>query len=285
MKTPNLCEKALLVKLTSHKPTLFKRQDAQTEQLQQLANDKAAQAYVKLFTFKTPVDEVLSLHRDVDRLHHRLTLPYEDRGPRLLPNAQYLAYTQAMRTAMDRVAEWFDQHRDHYLTYVGADCAGRGWQEVKPDQYPTIEQFEAALSHDLEFLPMPQLTHFLFDLSPEDRAAFTARQESVVAAAAADAFDRVRKPLDTLLTKLQTYGGQPGQRFKGTLLTNVTDGLDDCERLLLQDLPPEVAEQFSTLRVAISTLTTNLDLVRENATAREAVAALVTSTLTTLETV
>jgi len=65
----------------------------------------------------------------------------------------------------------------------------------------------------------------------------------------------------------------------------VADGLDDCERLLLQDLPPEVAEQFSTLRVAISTLTTNLDLVRENATARDAGAALVTSTLTTLETV
>jgi len=284
MTTPNLCEKALLVKLTSHKPTLFKRQDAQTEQLQQLADDKAAAAYVKLFKFRTPVHEALSLHRDVVRLHHRMTLPYEDRGPRLLPNAQYLAYTQAMRTAMDRVAEWFDAHRTHYATYVGADCAARGWR-VQPDQYPTIEQFEAALSHELEFTPMPQLTHFLFDLSPEDRAAFAARQDSVAAAAATDALNRVRKPLDALLAKLQTYGGQPGQRFHGTLLTNVADGLDDCERLLLQDLPPEVAEQFSTLRVAISTLTTNLDLVRENATARDAVAALVTSTLTTLETV
>ena len=75
MTTPNLCEKALLVKLTSHKPTLFKRQDAQTEQLQQLADDKAAAAYVKLFKFRTPVHEALSLHRDVVRLHHRMTLP------------------------------------------------------------------------------------------------------------------------------------------------------------------------------------------------------------------
>ena len=39
MMTPNLYEKAMLVKLTSHKPTLFKRQDAQTEQLQQLSED------------------------------------------------------------------------------------------------------------------------------------------------------------------------------------------------------------------------------------------------------
>ena len=282
MMTPNLCEKALLVKLTSHKPTLFKRQDAQTEQLQQMAEDKAAAAYVKLFKFRTPVHEALSLHRDVVRLHQRMTLPYEDRGPRLLPNAQYLAYTQAMRTAMDAVAQWFDAHRLHYATYVGADCAARGWK-VQPDQYPTIEQFEQALGHELEFLPMPQLTHFLFDLSPEDRAAFTARQEAVAAAAATDALDRVRKPLDSLLARLQTYTGQPGQRFHGSLLTNITDGLDDCERLLLQDLPPRVADQFHALRVAVSTLTTNLDLLRDNSTARDTVAALATTTLTTLQ--
>lgn len=282
MMTPNLCEKALLVKLTSHKPTLFKRQDAQTEQLQQMADDKAAAAYVKLFKFRTPVHEALSRHRDVVRLHQRMTLPYEDRGPRLLPNAQYLAYTQAMRTAMDSVAEWFDAHRLHYATYVGADCAARGWK-VQPDQYPTIEQFEQALGHELEFLPMPQLTHFLFDLSPEDRAAFAARQESVAAAATTDALDRVRKPLDSLLARLQTYTGQPGQRFHGSLLTNITDGLDDCERLLLQDLPPRVADQFHALRVAVSTLTTNLDLLRDNSTARDTVAALATTTLTTLQ--
>lgn len=280
--SPNLCEKALLVKLTSHKPTLFKRQEAQTTQLQQLADDKAAAAYVKLFKFKTPVHEVLALHRDVIRLHHRLTLPYEDRGPRLLPNAQYLAYTQVMRTAIDAVTQWFEAHRTHYATYVGADCAARGWQ-VQPDQYPTIAQFEEALSHDVEFLPMPQLTHFLFDLSPEDRANFAARQAAVVATATADALDRVRKPLDALLARLQTYAGQPGQRFHNSLLTNVADGLDDCERLLLQDLPPHVADQFHALRVAISTLTTNLDLIRDNHIARDAVADLVATTLTTLQ--
>ncbi len=282
MTSPNLCEKALLVKLTSHKPTLFKRQEAQTEQLQQLSEDKAAAAYVKLFKFRTPVHDALAKHRDVVRLHHRLTLPYEDRGPRLLPNAQYLTYTQAMREAMDTVSQWFDQHRLHYPTYVGADCAARGWK-VQPNEYPTIEQFEAALSHDIEFLPMPQLSHFLFDLSSEDRATFAARQEAVAATAAADALDRVRKPLDSLLARLQTYTGQPGQRFHGSLLTNITDGLDDCERLLLQDLPPHVADQFHALRVAVSTLTTNLDLLRDNSTARDTVAALVTTTLTTLQ--
>ena len=107
----NLHEKAVLVKLTSHKPTLMRRADDKTAQLQQLTDDKAAAAYVKLFKFRTPVQEVLSRHREVIRLHQRLTLPYEDRGPRLLPNARYLDYTTQMRTAMDSVAEWFDQHR------------------------------------------------------------------------------------------------------------------------------------------------------------------------------
>lgn len=282
MMTPNLYEKAMLVKLTSHKPTLFKRQDAQTEQLQQLSEDKAAAAYVKLFKFKTPVQEAMNRHREVIRLHHRLTLPYDDRGPRLLPNAQYLAYTQAVRGAMDAIAEWFDQHRDHYATYVGADCAARGWK-VQPDQYPTIVQFEQALSHDVEFLPMPHLTHFLFDLSPEDRAAFEARQAAIAVTAANDALDRVRKPLDILLSRLQSYAGQPGQRFHGSLLTNVTSGLEDCERLMVQDLPTSLQLTFSNLRVAFSTLTSNLDLLRESGPARETVTTLVTQALITLQ--
>lgn len=283
MTTPNLCEKALLVKLTSHKPSLFKRQDNATAQLQALSEDKAATAYVKLFKFRTPVHDVLARHRDVLRLHQRLTLPYEDRGARLLPNAAYFDYTTAMRTQMDAVADWFTTHRALYPTYVGHDCAARGWR-VQPDHYPTSEQFEATLSHQLEFTPMPQLTHFLFDLSAGDRDAFRARQDAVAAAAATEALNRVRKPLDALLTRLQTYAGQPGQRFHGSLLVNVTDGLDDCERLLFRDLPPDVADQFMALRVAVSTLTANLDLLRDSAPARATTAALLTTTLATLET-
>lgn len=249
----NLHEKAVLVKLTSHKPTLMRRADDKTAQLQQLTDDKAAAAYVKLFKFRTPVQEVLSRHREVIRLHQRLTLPYEDRGPRLLPNARYLDYTTQMRTAMDSVAEWFDQHRAHYATYVGADCAARGWR-VQPDEYPTIEQFEDALSHDLEFTPMPQLTHFLFDLSPADRAAFEQRQSAVADRAVDDALDRVRKPLDALLGKLQTYAGQPGQRFSPALLRNLTSGISDMDALLLQDVPPALRAQLDSLTTTLNAL-------------------------------
>ncbi|NBV24914.1 MAG: hypothetical protein EBS05_23715 [Proteobacteria bacterium] len=265
----NLHEKAVLVKLTSHKPTLLRRSDDKTAQLQQVTDDKGAAAYVKLFSFKTPVQEALARHRDVIRLHQRLTLPYEDRGPRLLPNARYLDYTTQMRAAMDRVAEWFDQHRAHYPTYVGADCASRGWK-VQPDEYPTIEQFEAALSHDLEFTPMPQLTHFLFDLSPADRASFEQRQQLVVERAIEDALRRVCKPLDALLDKLQTYAAQPGQRFKDTLLVNLTKGISDMDALLLQDVPPSVRASVDGLSATIHALLVDPAALRESAEIRAA---------------
>lgn len=261
MTTPTLASKAMLVKLTAHKAGLTRRDDDKTDQLQQ--TDKAALGYVQLFKFKTPVHELTSLHRAVGQLHRRLTLPYEDRGARLLPNTQYFAYTAAMREAMGAVTNWFDQHRVHYATYVGADCAARGWT-VQPDQYPTIEEFEDAFSFDLDFTPLPQLSHFLFDLSPADCAAFEARQTAVAEAAVTDALDRVRKPIDVLLTRLQTYTGQPGQKFVTSLLTNVADGITDMEKLLLQDVPPSFRATLDQLRTTMTAFAVDADALRES---------------------
>ena len=261
MTTPTLASKAMLVKLTAHKAGLTRRDDDKTDQLQQ--TDKAALGYVQLFKFKTPVHELSALHRAVGQLHRRLTLPYEDRGARLLPNTQYFAYTAAMREAMGAVTNWFDQHRTHYATYVGADCAARGWT-VQPDQYPTIDTFEAAFSFDLDFTPLPQLSHFLFDLSPADCAAFEARQTAVAEAAVTDALDRVRKPIDVLLNRLQTYTGQPGQKFVTSLLTNVADGITDMEKLLLQDVPPSFRATLDQLRTTMTAFAVDADVLRES---------------------
>lgn len=261
MTTPTLASKAMLVKLTAHKAGLTRRDDDKTDQLQQ--TDKAALGYVQLFKFKTPVHELSALHRAVGQLHRRLTLPYEDRGARLLPNTQYFAYTAAMREAMGAVTNWFDQHRTHYATYVGADCAARGWT-VQPDQYPTIDEFEAAFSFDLDFTPLPQLSHFLFDLSPADCAAFEARQTAVAEAAVTDALDRVRKPIDVLLNRLQTYTGQPGQKFVTSLLTNVADGITNMEKLLLQDVPPSFRATLDQLRTTMTAFAVDADVLRES---------------------
>ena len=261
MTTPTLASKAMLVKLTAHKAGLTRRDDDKTDQLQQ--TDKAALGYVQLFKFKTPVHKLTALHRAVGQRHRRLTLPYEDRGSRLLPNTQYFAYTAAMREAMGAVTAWFDQHRAHYATYVGADCAARGWT-VQPDQYPTIDAFEDAFSFDLDFTPLPQLSHFLFDLSPADCAAFEARQTAVAEAAVTDALDRVRKPIDVLLNRLQTYTGQPGQKFVTSLLTNVADGITDMEKLLLQDVPPSFRATLDQLRTTMTAFAVDADVLRES---------------------
>lgn len=266
MTTPTLASKAMLVKLTAHKAGLTRRDDASTDELQR--RDRAALGYVQLFKFKTPVHELTALHRAVGQLHRRLTLPYEDRGARLLPNTQYFAYTAAMREAMGAVTAWFDQHRAHYRDYVIADCIARTTlnrkEQVDPTEYPTIEEFEEAFSFDLDFTPLPQLSHFLFDLSPADCAAFEARQAAVAEAAVADALDRVRKPIDVLLTRLQTYTGQPGQKFVTSLLTNVADGITDMEKLLLQDVPPSFRATLDQLRTTMIAFAVDADVLRES---------------------
>jgi cytochrome P450 len=120
------------------------------------------------------------------------------------------------------------------------------------DEYPSAEEFRASMSAEIRFLPMADASHFLFDLSDEDIAAFRRAEEEAAVAANVDTIQRMLKPIASLVTKLSEYQGAKGERFHNSLIENVVDGCKLARKLALSpsaELLAEITALEESIRV------------------------------------
>jgi len=81
--------------------------------------------------------------------YHKLhTLPWQDKGPRVVPNAMYFEYTQAMRGLINNVDGMLNNHMPNFAAYVNLDIAYRsksasGGRAQRGD-YPTAPSSSAS---------------------------------------------------------------------------------------------------------------------------------------------
>jgi hypothetical protein len=135
------------------------------------------------------------------------------------------------------------------------------------DEYPTAENFRLSMSAELRFQPMPDASHFLFDLSEDDVASFKRAEEEAAAAANSDAINRMLKPMAALVTKLKDYQGGQKERFHNSLIDNVIEGCDMAKRLAINPTPELLAEIEGIKSLAGSILDT-VEVVKGSANAR-----------------
>jgi len=169
MQITSLAEKAMLVKLTMRRANLTKRDQMAEAVIQAQLDDTSLIVNSKLFRDKNnPVNKIMTAASEVYTYHKLNTLPWAHKGPRVLPNAQYMDYTREMRGRINHVDAMIQNHLPNYDKYVQLDIAYRSKSptaRAKVEDYPTAEQFEAKMGFDLRFMPMPDQRHFLFDLS------------------------------------------------------------------------------------------------------------------------
>lgn len=278
MNFTKLSDKALLVKLTQRKPSLTRRDHSLSATLQQIEKDRSLAVFKRLFQDRAnPINAIMSANGDVYTYHKLHTLPYVDAGPRLLPNALYFEYTQEMKHLTAKVERLLDTYMPHYGQLVRDDIAFRGGN-ASLNEYPTEDQFRAAVSNDLRFMPMPDRSHFLFDLAEDDLAEFERAEAEAAKLAAQATVEHMLKPIEQLVTKLTEYQGEKGQRFHNSIVENVLDGCRQARKLAIDPSPELLAHIDSLERMAknmldhVETLKGSANLRAVNKTALEDVA-------------
>lgn len=277
MQITALNEKAMLVKLTVKKMTTTKR-DANAEQfLQSETGDEAFTAFKTLFKSKdNPVNRALADVSAVYTLHKKLTLPYVDKGPRILVNDQYESYTKSMRDEFNHVDKVVDECVFNWDAYVQQDidyrvrvakASGRPAPIITAAEYPTAQEFKERTRFILRFFPLPEKAHFLFDISEEDKQAFEDAMNDAAKLAKADAVNRMLTPLTHLVSKLTKPIGAEGAIFRDSAIENVIEGLEEARKLII-DPTPEVKQTLDELDAYISKFATNSDVLRESPVVR-----------------
>jgi hypothetical protein len=272
MELTTLASKAMLVKLTSHRVNLIKRDSVDEAVIQAHMDDASLIVNSKLFRDKlNPINKIMTAASEVYTYHKEHTLPYIDKGPRILPNTQYMDYSTEMRNRIQNVDNMMALHMPKYDTYVQLDIQHRSLSpnsRAKVEDYPTADQFQSRMGFDLKFTPLPDAKHFLFDLSDADMQAFNDSIESIANRARADVIKGMLEPLEHLVEKLNKPIGTEGHIFRDTAVENVIDGLKRA-KMLNVNADADIDNMADSLMSSLRMYEDNKDVLRQSPVVRE----------------
>ena len=272
MELTTLASKAMLVKLTTHRANLTKRDTVAEAVIQAHMDDTSLVVNSKLFRDKlNPINKIMTASSEVYTYHKEHTLPYVDKGPRILPNEQYMDYSTEMRNRIQNVDNMMALHMPKYDTYVQLDIQHRSLSpnsRAKVEDYPTSDQFQSRMGFDLKFTPLPDAKHFLFDLSDADMQAFNDSIESIASRARADVIKGMLEPLEHLVDKLNKPIGTDGHIFRDTAVENVIEGLKRA-KMLNVNADSEIDNMADSLMASLRMYEDNKDVLRQSPIVRE----------------
>ena len=265
--------KAMLVKLTMRRANLTRRDQVAETLIQQQLDDASLIVNSKLFRDKAnPINAIMSEASGVYQYHKHNTLPYIDKGPRILPNNVYMDYTQAMRERIARVDAMLTQYIPNYDQYVQLDIKYRSQNKTNSRattaDYPSAEDFRSRMGFDLRFMPLPDESHFLFDMSDEDKEGFRQSIAEAERTARTSTVKLMLEPLQHLVDKLAKPVGESGSIFRDSAIDNVIEGLQTARKLNIDD-NPEVTAVIAHLSSAMSLFAEHKDSLRESPVVRE----------------
>ena len=192
---------------------------------------KAASVYKNLFAECKELDAITKFQARARSEHYRLTMPWNDRGARLLPTVSLLDYKQVMnryQLEFDRLVAAF---LDKYATLVAAAAFQLGTLFDRKE-YPDVSQVARRFRMDIAFVPLPTSGDFRLDVESEVQRElmeqYDRRLAEQLASATKDSWDRLYEALARLSDRLTVDEDGKKKIFHDTI---VTGAVELCELL------------------------------------------------------
>lgn len=185
--------------------------------------------------------------------YYAQTLPWSDEGWRLLPSANFMAFSEKMRelrAAFDTAVEAF------LLDYPTLREAARQRLSgmYREEEYPNALDIRCRFSATVEFSPVPSKDDFRLTLPAEHaeeiERGVTDRVSRATAVAMEDAWNRLRVSVDAVRERLS----DPKNVFRDSLITNVRDVVDVLTRMNVTNDPT-----LEAMRVQVASEIASLD--------------------------
>ena len=192
---------------------------------------KAASVYKNLFAECKELDAITKFQARARSEHYRLTMPWNDRGARLLPTASLMDYKQVM----SRYQQEFDRLVDAFLIKYSTLVAAAAFQLgtlFDRNEYPDAAQVARRFRMDLSFVPLPTSGDFRLDVESDVQRElmeqYERRLEEQLASATKDSWTRLYEALSRLSDRLTVDEDGKKKIFHDTI---VTGAVDLCELL------------------------------------------------------
>ena len=156
------------------------------------------------------------------------TRPWNDESFRLLPVAQWDAFTDQLRariasfnSLVDQFCAQYETHRDKALLQLGA--------LANPKDYPPLPTVRTKFYINVNYTPLPDSRDFRLDDMPEEamselRANADLRVAEAVNEARNDLYRRLTERLEHIVKRMtEVSAKKEGNRIHGSLLSNLSE--------------------------------------------------------------
>lgn len=219
-----------------------------------------------------------SLRKDIEKYaahcrvkHLRFTLPWADKGDRLLPTKLFFEYKQFINESHLR----FDQLCSNFYTaypQLLADAAINLRGLYKAEDYPDIDEVKKRFGFRYVISPLPDAGDFRLDVGNEELEELKSRYANDYQSRLVDA---MREPWERLHTVLMAISDKlkdsdeedsKSKRYHETLITNATDLCALLTKLNVTN-DPKLEEARKQLEVAM--LGADIEAIKESPVVRE----------------
>ena len=179
-----------------------------------------------------------SLRKDIEKYaagvrvkHLRYTLPWADKGDRLLTTALFLDYKQFINESEQKFNALCDNFFIAYPQLL-ADAPLHLGSLYKSDDYPSLEEVRTRFGFRYVFAPLPESGDFRLDVGntelEELKRKYAADYDLRLAEAMREPWERLHNVLLGISTKLTDEPGsedddKPKKRYHDSLITNAQD--------------------------------------------------------------
>ena len=166
--------------------------------------------------------------------HYANSLPWDDKGARLLTVANYEHYTELMDGLRERVVRQRARFIEDYDDYVGQARLDLG-KLFRIEDYPSKDALQDKFSIRYRITPVPDADHFIAKLASDDtdrvKRDIERHVEEQLHDAVGDLYRRLAEAVDRVSDRLQEDENGKPLVFRDTMISNIRDLVDVVPRL------------------------------------------------------
>jgi len=231
----------------------------------------ASQTKKNLFAGTSLRKDISDFAARVRLYHNKHTLPWADKGERMLPTALFMDYKQTM----NGFEQTFNMMCDNfYLEYprLVVDAPNNLGSMYKAEDYPEIEEVKLKFGFKRTVKPVPEAGDFRLDIPAYDleemRAEFVKQHDNKLAEAMREPWDRLHKMLVGMSEKLTDKDGDDSKkRYHDTLITNP---IELCGLLTKLNVTNDPKLEEARRQLELTMLSANIENIKEYADSRSA---------------
>ena len=230
----------------------------------------ASQTRKNLFAGTTLRKDIEKLAARIRLYHNQHTLPWADKGQRLLPTKLFMEY----KTTMNNYEAQFKQMCTNFF-YAYPQLVSEAQTHLgtmyRATDYPELADVQMKFGFRMAIDPIPESGDFRLDISAQDlddmKAQYEVKFEERLAEAMRTPWERLHTVLTAMSEKLKDDEGEDSKkRYHDSLVTNAQDL---CELLDKMNITNDPKLEDARKQLELTMLGASIETIKDSAHVRE----------------